>query len=146
MKITVIIASQRVSGKNKEIIDCLTRLNLSHELEFIRMAQMNINGCTSCYKCAETNSCVINDDFEYVFKRLKESDAIFIISPVYTVISSKLTALFERLTSLLFATKMMNTDANPFLNKPTAIFSYCSNGICDETQMKVIPKICYERL
>ncbi len=66
------------------------------------------------------------------------SDAVFIISPVYAGIPSRLTALMERLTSVLFDSGAMNTDKNPLLGKPTAIFSYCSSKICDAEPIKVI--------
>lgn len=138
MKIAVILGSQRLTGKNKEIYDHLLQLKLPHELSFIRMAEVNMNGCISCYKCTETKECIIKDDFQKIYSTLLQADSIFIITPVYAIIPSKLTALFERLTSLLFASGFMNTDDNPLLNKPAAIFSYCSNQICDETQLKVI--------
>lgn len=138
MRIAVILGSHRVTGKNKEIADALLQLNLAHEINFIKMAELCIQGCTSCYECAKSKKCILDDDFEEVYNQLKDADAIFIIVPVYAMIPSRLTALFERFTSLLFATGLMNTDGNPLLNKPTAIFSYCSNQICDETQLKII--------
>jgi len=138
LKIAVIFGSHRREGKNKEIEDMLISLNLPHELTFIRMADTQIFGCTSCYKCAKTNSCALDDDFESIFGKLVMADVIFIITPVYAVIPSRLTALFERLTSLLFSTKLMNTVNNPLLNKKVAIFSYCSSQICDEKDLKLI--------
>lgn len=63
---------------------------------------------------------------------------IFIISPVYAAIPSRLTALFERLTSVLYDSGVMNTDVNPLLNKNVAIFNYCSCGICDDSSIKII--------
>lgn len=66
------------------------------------------------------------------------ADAIFIITPVYAVIPSRLAALLERLTSVLYDTGRMNTDGNPLLNKKVAIFSYCSCKICDDQDLKKI--------
>ena len=138
VKIAIIFGSHRREGKNKEIEDMLINLNLSHELDFIRMAETNILGCTSCYECVEKNACVLDDDFETIYKKLIIADIIFVITPVYAIIPSRLTALFERITSLLFATGLMNTENNPLLGKKVAIFSYCSSQICDEKDLKLI--------
>ena len=138
MKITVVFGSHRRTGKNKEIEDMLTGLPLGHELDFIRMADARINGCDSCFICGEEKACVIKDDFAPILAKLSDADAIFILTPVYAPIPSKLTALFERLTSLLFASQLMNTTQNPLHGKPAAIFSYYSSGIADETGLKVI--------
>ena len=138
MKIVVIFGSHRRTGKNKEIEEMLLTLPLEHDLDIIRMADININSCDSCYKCGCRNICVIEDDFASVYSKLSGTEAIFVITPVYAPIPSKLTALFERLTSLLFATQLMNTDQNPLHGKQTAIFSYCSSGIADETDIKIL--------
>ena len=138
MKIVVIFGSHRRMGKNKEIEDVLLSLPLKHDLDIIRMADMNINGCDSCYKCGSVNTCAIEDDFASIYSKLAGTDAIFVIPPVYAPIPSKLTALFERLTSLLYATQLMNTDQNPLHGKLTAIFCYCSSGIADETSIKIL--------
>ena len=138
MKIAIVFASHRRTGKNKEIEDMITTLSLPHSFDFIRMADININSCTSCYKCADEGKCIIDDDFSQVFRRLISADCIFIISPVYAPIPSRLCALFERLTSLLFSTGIINTSANPLLGKKAAVFSYCSSGITDDSQIKLI--------
>ncbi len=96
MKIAVIFGSHRRIGKNKEIEDMLISLPLKHELDIIRMADENISHCSSCYDCTQRNACVVNDDFQSIYSKMISADAIFIISPVYAVIPSKLTALFER--------------------------------------------------
>ena len=138
MNIIVIFGSHRRTGKNKEIEEMLLSLPLEHDLDIIRMADMNINGCDSCYKCGSENMCIIEDDFASIYGKLSNTDAIFIITPVYAPIPSKLTALFERLTSLLYATQLMNTERNPLHGKQTAIFCYCSSGIVDETDIKIL--------
>jgi len=138
VKITVILGSHRREGKNREIEDMLIDLNLSHELDFVRMADTHIFGCASCYLCAEKNACVLDDDFESIYRRLINADMIFIITPVYAAIPSKLTALFERLTSLLFSTKLMNNENNPLIGKRVAVFNYCSSQICDDREIKLI--------
>jgi len=138
VKIAVVLASHRRTGKNKEIADMIAALHFPHTVDFIRMADENIGSCTSCCKCADAGECVCKDDFQAVLQRLINADCICIVSPVYAPIPSRLCALFERLTSFLFATGAINTDKNPLVGKSAAVFSYCSAGIVDETPIKLM--------
>lgn len=142
MKIAIIFGSQRVNGLSSEIEKMIVSQSLKHKLDFIHMAKNRIEGCTACQRCSETGICVLPksdaDNFQQIFDRLVEADMIFIISPVYAIIPSRLTALFERLTSVLYNSGVMNTSKNPLLNKEVAIISYCSNQICDEKELKII--------
>lgn len=142
MKIVVIFGSHRLGGVNQEVEVMLNSIPSTHEFDFIHMADHEVKGCVSCHLCAQMGHCVLPasdaDHFQEIFDKLITTDAIFIITPVYAIIPSRLTALFERLTSVLFDTGLMNTDKNPLLNKKVAIFSYCSTKICDETELKII--------
>lgn len=142
MNILVIFASHRMDGKNAEIEQAMRQYVDKFDFDFVHLANNKVESCTSCYQCANTGSCVLpptdTDKFQEILDKMIKTDAIFIISPVYASIPSRLTALFERVTSLLFATGKINTDKNPLLDKQTAIFSYCSCGICDEAPIKLL--------
>lgn len=142
MKILVIFASHRIGGKNEEIEKTMRQYEKFFNYDFIHLASNKVEGCTSCHRCGQTGHCVLPptnaDHFQEIFDKMISADAIFIISPVYATIPSRLTALFERLTSVLFDTSVINTDKNPLLNKKTAIFSYCSSGVCDDSSIKLI--------
>ena len=142
MKIAIIFGSHRINGMNSKIEKMIKGLSLNHELDFIHMANSKIEGCISCHYCGKTGKCVLPessaDNFQQIFDRLVVADVIFIITPVYAMIPSRLTALFERLTSVLYDSGVMNTSKNPLLNKKVAIVSYCSNQICDEKELKII--------
>ena len=142
MKILVIFASHRFGGINAEIEKAMVSESFPFGFDFVHLADHKIEGCTSCHCCEKNGTCIMpisdNDKFQVIFDKMKIANAIFIISPVYATIPSRLTALFERLTSVLYDSGVMNTDANPLLNKKTAIFSYCSCGICDDSPLKVI--------
>ena len=113
-------------------------LNLPHSFDFVRLADAHIESCASCYQCADKKECMVEDDFQAILQRFIDADGIFIISPVYAPIPSKLSALFERLTSLLFATGIINTAQNPLVGKRAAVFYYSSAKIEDETQIKLV--------
>lgn len=142
MNILVIFASHRLSGKNAEIENTMREYSEHFNFDFVHLADNKVESCTSCHYCGNMGHCVLppgeNDKFQEIFDKMIAADAIFIISPVYANIPSRLTALFERLTSVLFDTGRINTDDNPWLNKRAAIFSYCSCGICDESNIKLI--------
>lgn len=142
MKILVVFASHRIGGENSKIEQAMRKYENSFEFDFVHLADNRIESCTSCHQCAKAGFCILpqnsNDNFQRIFDKMIDADAIFIISPVYASIPSRLTALFERLTSVLFDTGRINTDNNPLLNKQAAIFSYCSCGICDDSEIKRI--------
>jgi multimeric flavodoxin WrbA len=142
MNVLAIFGSQRLGGTSAAIEQAMRAQAGVFAFDFVHLADHRIEGCTSCHRCGETGYCVLpaseNDHFQEIFDRMKAADAVFVISPVYAVIPSRLTALFERLTSVLYDSGVMNTDANPLLNKRVAIFSYGSAGICDDAPLKVI--------
>jgi Multimeric flavodoxin WrbA len=142
MKVVVVFGSHRLGGTNREIEEMLKNFSARHELTFIHMADKKVESCTSCHQCGKTGHCVLpqteHDHFQEIYDKMVCADAILIITPVYAGIPSRLTALFERLTSVLYDTGMMNTEQNPLLNKRVGIFNYCSSQICDESALKLI--------
>ncbi len=142
MKISVIFGSHRFGGTNHEIEKILKKYSDIHEFDFIHLANNKIEGCIDCHECGKFGQCILppskNDHFQEVYEKMIVADAVFIITPVYAVIPSRLTALFERMTSVLYYTGVMNTDNNPLLNKKVAIFNYCYNKICDDKEIKLI--------
>jgi multimeric flavodoxin WrbA len=142
MNILVLFASQRLGGTNGEIEKMLIALGTIHQFDFIHLANHKVEGCTSCHQCGQNGYCILppsaNDHFQEIFDKMIAADAVLIISPVYAGIPSRLTALFERMTSVLYDSGRMNTDKNPLLNKKVGIFSYCSSQICDDSALKLI--------
>ena len=57
----------------------------------------NIEPCQACYKCWKVGKCVQNDDFEVIFKKMVEADAIIVGSPVhFSFAHTKLWSLLVR--------------------------------------------------
>jgi multimeric flavodoxin WrbA len=142
MNIVVIFASHRLGRTNGEIEKMLIGLNTAHQFDFIHLADHKIEGCLACHRCEQNGKCVLppsaDDHFQEIFEKMISANAVLIISPVYAGIPSRLTALFERMTSVLYDSGRMNTDKNPLLNQKVAIFSYCSSQICDDSALKLI--------
>lgn len=101
MKLLVIFASHRFGGENTKIEASMKSVEGNFEFDFVHLADNNIHSCMACLGCAETGRCVLpstsDDKFQEIFDKMLLSDAIFIISPVYAGIPSRLTALFERM-------------------------------------------------
>jgi multimeric flavodoxin WrbA len=146
MNITVIFGSQRLNGRSHEIENDIKSLNINHHFDFIRMAEMNIQGCIACEKCSDTGSCILskneNDDFNKILQTCITNDILLIITPIYSPYPSRLTAFMERLLSISFFPYMKNEAVKPLLTKPTGIFCYGSAKIEDDKQLKILFQKC----
>ena len=146
MNITVIFGSQRLNGRSHEIENDIKALNINHHFDFIRMAEMNIQGCIACEKCSDSGSCVLsnneNDDFNKILQICIANDILLIITPIYSPYPSRLTAFMERLLSITFFPYMKNKTAKPLLDKKTGMFCYGSGKIEDDKQLKILFQKC----
>jgi multimeric flavodoxin WrbA len=142
MKIAVIFGSQRAGGSATKIEGDIRELDLDHEFDFLRMSELRIEGCIACEKCAKTGKCALpesrNDMFNEVLRRCIESEAIFVITPLYAPYPSRLTAFMERLLSVSFFSYLENKRQRPLLGKKAAVICYSSDKIEDETQLKIL--------
>ena len=99
MKILAISGSPRHDGNTDQILkvalDVLKDKGI--ETEFISLAGKSILTCTACLSCYKKPSCVIDDDFDPIFKAMVNSDGIIVGSPVYFgSATGELTALLDR--------------------------------------------------
>lgn len=67
------------------------------DTEKIVLARLNIQGCTACGKCADTGVCVIKDDMELLYSKLRQMEGIIVAAPIYFLgLPSQLKALIDR--------------------------------------------------
>ena len=66
------------------------------EVESFYLHGMNIQPCTACDACREERDkdCVIDDDMEILYAKLRQADALVIASPIYWFTVSAQTKLF----------------------------------------------------
>lgn len=83
------------SNTDRTIKKILESSNL--ESEFIKLSKINVGPCRACIACVKTNSCVLNDDFKELEKKIREADAIIIggYTP-FGIIDAFTKALLER--------------------------------------------------
>lgn len=99
MKTLAISGSPRENGNTEYFARIvLSRLEKEGiETEFLSLIDKKIDECTGCYHCVKNADCMIQDDFQEVFKKMIEADAIILASPVYHgSITPKLKCLLDR--------------------------------------------------
>ncbi len=85
MKAVGIVGSPRKAG-NTEILTAHCLKAMAEEglkTELIRLAGLDIRGCSDCHYCSEHEGCSIKDDFQPIFGKMLAADAIIVASPVY---------------------------------------------------------------
>ena len=100
------------------------------EVETFHLHGMNIKPCTACEGCRKKKhvDCVIKDDMQILYPKLRSADAIVIASPIYWFTFSAQTKLFidrwyglggdegYALAGKKFALLLSYADADPFLS------------------------------
>jgi len=65
-----------------------------HEVEFVKLADLNYSGCKGCVQlCAKPQVCRLDDDAQPYYQKIKEAAAVVIGTPVY----------FDTMTSMVWA-------------------------------------------
>ncbi len=99
MKIIAISGSPR-AGKNTDTLlnialDILEQKGI--ETEFISLAGKRILTCTACMGCVNDNRCVLEDDFNPIYRAMLDADGFIVGSPVYFgSATAELKALLDR--------------------------------------------------
>ena len=84
MKAIGIVGSPRRDGNTvyltRQVLDALKE---KFETELIFLKDLDLNPCDGCHSCAKTSKCIIKDDMQLIFNKLKKSKVILLSSPVY---------------------------------------------------------------
>ncbi|MHC4642737.1 MAG: flavodoxin family protein [Planctomycetota bacterium] len=55
-----------------------------HEAEFVKLADLNYSGCKGCVQlCSRPQVCMLEDDAQPYYQKVREADAVVIGTPVY---------------------------------------------------------------
>ena len=98
MKAIGIIGSPHKNGNTAQLLEEVMKiLKKKYETEIIFLKDYNIKPCEGCHYCEENNQCVIADDMQKLYPKLKEADVIILSSPSYMGgVTSRLRAFMER--------------------------------------------------
>jgi len=65
--------------------------------EIIELQNCSLNPCTACSRCLHSKRCAIDDVFNDIYERIIACDILFIVSPHYALIPSKLCMILEKM-------------------------------------------------
>ncbi len=125
-----IVGSMRKNGNTSLLVE--TVLKSTRDIypdtgtEIVYMSELNIEPCHVCFDecCREPYKCIIEDDLEEVFEKMKKADGIVIGSPLYFKIPSRLTAFMERLVCLSYFYKRRGfKEPYPLNDKPCGLIA-----------------------
>jgi multimeric flavodoxin WrbA len=85
MKVLAISGSPRRGGNTETLLR--TALDVlgerGFETELISLAGKQIHGCTACMSCRSEPRCIIDDDFDPIYRAMCGADGLIVGSPVY---------------------------------------------------------------
>ena len=99
MKILGIIGSPRKGGNTDTLVDEILRGARSKkaEIEKIYLDDLKIRPCNACGLCLANGKCVVEDDFQLIFQKIKEANGIILGSPIYcSTVTAQTKALIDR--------------------------------------------------
>jgi multimeric flavodoxin WrbA len=108
VKAVGVVGSPRKGGNTEILVaHCLKAMaEEGLETELVRLAGLDIRGCTACEYCFEHDGCVIEDDFAPVYEKMSAADAIIVASPVYFGSATALVkGLLERVGFMSYRTR-----------------------------------------
>ena len=85
MKVLIINGSPRNVGNSTKLIEEMTYIFGNEEVEYevYQIGNKTIRGCMACNYCASHDGCVFKDDVNELAHKLKNSDGLVVVSPVY---------------------------------------------------------------
>lgn len=97
-RILILKGSPREKGNSSLLADQVAAgaMDAGAEVESFNLQNMNIRPCDACDICqgAGDGKCIIEDDMQILYPKLREADGIVISSPVYWFTISAQTKLF----------------------------------------------------
>jgi len=143
MKVLIITCSHRTKNVSYSISIKLVRL-IRHlkqdvKVDVMELAKMNLRSCCGTSQCTEMEDvkCVYGDedDFNYIFKQMLESDCVLFIVPKYAPYPSKLLQLYERLVAVGWWGYVNKTriEKFPLYQKAVGLICFASSPVTTES-------------
>lgn len=137
-KAVILYGSPHENGHTKKALDnIISTLNDRYEFNLIKAYKENIKPCSDCGFCSKNGKCVFSD-FNFIDKKLRESQLIIIASPIYNCsFPSPLKNIIDR-TQVYFNMKT-KLKINPFKKEKKAILIATyggSDNSCEEIILK----------
>jgi len=105
------------------VLDGAKREGDGVETEMVYLSDLKIGPCHACYDvCAkEPYKCVIKDDLQVVFGKMRQADGVVISSALYYILPSRLVAFMERLSCVAHLGQFRGFNEHPLEDKPCGL-------------------------
>ena len=102
-KVVAFMGSPRKNGNTVTLVKEVIRgaEDAGAETTAFNLYDLNIKPCQGCLACRKTGHCVMQDDFQNLFKHIIEADVVVFGSPIYLwQITAQMKLLWDRLCGL----------------------------------------------
>ncbi|MBO7409488.1 MAG: flavodoxin family protein [Candidatus Methanomethylophilaceae archaeon] len=84
-RIIIINGSPRKNGVDAAIAVMISEEfpKKGHSVEVVSICGMRIGGCLGCMACRKTGECVQDDDMKGIISKIRDSDMVVLMSPIY---------------------------------------------------------------
>ena len=103
-RILIILGSHNKKGAGAKTAEIFKSKFNSTEYSFetIFLSDYEINSCRGCTVCFKKKECIIKDDVRYIVEKMKSSNAIIFVTPIYAMnISGLLKTFIDRISYML---------------------------------------------
>ncbi|HOU23728.1 MAG TPA: flavodoxin family protein [Anaerolineae bacterium] len=85
MKVLAVAGSPRRGGNSDTLLEqAISGAQSSGAtVELVLLSQLNIRPCAGCERCFVDGRCVVNDDYQMLYDKVLEADALILASPIY---------------------------------------------------------------
>jgi multimeric flavodoxin WrbA len=95
------------------------------DFEILRLLDFEFKPCIGCGSCFTKNGCNHDEDFNTVYHKLAQCDALFIVSAHYAPIPAKLSMLLEKIEEITFLKRFNEPDyRSPLFGKPAGLIAH----------------------
>ncbi|MBU7016663.1 MAG: flavodoxin family protein [Theionarchaea archaeon] len=126
MKVLGISGSHRKQENTYRVLKEALRASET-DSEIVEISDLRLKSCRACYDlCSkEPYTCVIKDDLNTIFWKMREVDGIILASPLYSpvLVPSQLAILMERLSCLHFFESVTHNSPQPLSDKLCGIIA-----------------------
>jgi multimeric flavodoxin WrbA len=109
LNILCISASNRIDVKGTNsyrkceiIISEVEKYTKNSHIEIVELQNYNMNPCMACSKCSNHKRCVRDEAFNKIYEKIIQCNILFIVSPHYSPIPSKLCMLLEKMGQIAY--------------------------------------------
>ncbi len=98
----IINGSPRKNGVDSNIASMISEefSAKGHTVDVLDICRLSISGCTGCMSCRKTGTCVQDDDMNGIIAKIRGSDMLILMSPIYFAAETGQMKIFtDRLTS-----------------------------------------------